>query len=242
MHTQRTGGDEIQPLQIRSRQVFSGNGETHSTESVYCPGRGRTMWVETCRVCNHCQGVYDGSSGDGTVFCDHGKAYDVALRALFHSRAVTPDLTPVCELMTTHVLCVRPDVSIEALRTLLIERKISGVPVVDERGAPIGIVSKTDLVRQRVEDGDTLAVDTHLGRGFHASELTEGTVADVMNPIPITVSEDAPVSQVAAVMAYEGVHRMPIVGADGTVVGILSSLDIVGWYAQREGYVNGLRR
>ncbi|HKU37374.1 MAG TPA: CBS domain-containing protein [Polyangiales bacterium] len=241
MHTQRLSGDDIQPLQIRLRQVFSGNGESRVTESVYCPARERSMWVDACRACDHCQGVYAGT-GDASVFCDHPKAQDVPLRRIFHSRAVTPDATPVAELMTTHVFCVRPDVSLESLRTLLIERKISGVPVVDERGKPIGIVSKTDLVRHRFEDGETAAVDPRLGLGFHVSELAEGTVADVMSPLPITVSEDTPVSRVAAAMASEAVHRLPIVGADGAVVGIISALDLVGWYARREGFVVGSAR
>jgi CBS-domain-containing membrane protein len=177
------------------------------------------------------------------VLCDHSEAQTQFIRQIMHSRAVVPDATPVCEMMTTHVFCVRPDVSLDALLGFLLERNISSVPVVDERGTPIGMVSKTDIVRHRYEsdDDDTESACEPLERGFHACMLAEHTVADLMSPVPIAFSESTPVSQVAAAMAYERVHQVPIVAVDGTVVGIVSSLDIVRWYVQREGYVAGRR-
>jgi CBS domain-containing protein len=242
MDSQRIRSEDIQPIKVRLRQVFFGSGESVLVENVYCPARERSVTTEACKACEHNQGAYKGPDHE-TVFCDHHQARELTLRQALHARAVQPDPTPVAEVMTTHVLCVRPDVSIEALSSLLVERNISGVPVVDARGVPIGIVSKTDLVRHRHEDGDTGALDAKLEPGLHTSTLVEATVADLMTPVPIAFSEDTPISQVAAAMAYERIHRLPILGQDGTVVGIVSSLDIVGWYAQREGYVpGGVRR
>jgi CBS domain-containing protein len=170
------------------------------------------------------------------VLCDDEHARDVTLRQRSGSYTGSSQQTPVRELMTTHVFCVRPDVSIDELVALLIDRDINGVPVVDAHGAPIGFISKTDLVRQRYEDGDTTPLDGVCEPGFHASSLAQVTVADLMALVPITFSEQAPIAQVADAMVSERVHQLPIVGMDGTVVGIVSSLDLVRWYLGREGH------
>lgn len=241
MDAEQRRTDDIEPIKIRVRQVFCGSGEMTRVESVYCPARERSISLDACATCGHGQGVYSGP-GDASVFCDHSKARDLPLRQVLHGRAVQRDTTPVAELMTTHVLCVREDLGIDALTNLLIERKISGVPVVDARGAPIGIISKTDLLQHRYEGEDLLAVDQTLEPGYHADTPVRVTVGELMTPVPIAFGEDTPISQVAAAMAAERIHRLPIVGEDGTVVGIVSSLDVVGWYAQREGYKPGSRR
>ena len=43
----------------------------------------------------------------------------------------------------------------------------------------------------------------------------------------------------AALMAYENIHRVPVVAADGAVIGIVSAMDIVRWVAEQDGYVVG---
>jgi CBS domain-containing protein len=131
--------------------------------------------------------------------------------------------TSVAEVMTPHVLCVSPDVTIESLSALLVERGISGVPVVNERGLPIGMVSKTDIVRHRYENGDTESEDG-------------ATVGDLMLPIAFTLLEGASLAQAAALMAWEGVHRIPICSDAGDVIGIVSALDVVRWLSHEEGY------
>lgn len=240
MSTARSRPDDVQPIKIRVRRVFSGSGETETCETVHCPGLDRSLPLGSCDVCGRKQGELRGL-GEPSVLCDHSKAQGQVLRQILHARAVTPDSTPVCDVMTTHVFCVRPDVSLDALLGFLLERNISSVPVVDERGAPIGMVSKTDVVRHRYEDDGAACSDDHLERGFHGCTLAQSTVADLMSPVPIIFGETTPISQVAAAMAYERVHQLPIVGLDGTVVGIVSSLDVVRWYAEREGHV-GVRR
>src|SRR5215471_5981941 len=59
------------------------------------------------------------------------------------------DLTPVSEIMAKDVVAVRPELRVEDLEELLLARGISGAPVIDDAGRPIGMVSKTDLVRPR---------------------------------------------------------------------------------------------
>jgi CBS domain-containing protein len=117
--------------------------------------------------------------------------------------------------MSLNVHCVTEDVTLTKLASCLIHGGMSGVPVVDERGKPVGIVSKTDLLRHGVTPG--------------------ARVKNIMTPLSFTVHEDQSVSKAAALMAYEGIHRLPVVDDEGTVVGLLSSLDILHWLACKTG-------
>lgn len=156
------------------------------------------------------------------------------------------ETTPVAEVMTKHVVCVPPDLGIEALTDLFLERGISGAPVVDSAGRTLGIVSKTDVLRDYADRGETGEVGkpelqsggirAQLDRGMHVQELRDATVRDVMTPLAFTLPESASIARASALMALEGVHRVPVVAPNGKVVGILSALDVLRWLALREGY------
>jgi CBS domain-containing protein len=60
-----------------------------------------------------------------------------------------------------------------------------------------------------------------------------------MTPLALALPEGATVSRAAALMAYEGVHRIPIVSDDGVVVGILAAVDVLRWLATSSGYALG---
>lgn len=125
----------------------------------------------------------------------------------------------IVSIMTKSPACVHHDLPVSAVTALLVERGVSGVPVVDEHGRPIGVISKSDLVEHT-----------------HAKGLRDATVGDIMMSVAFTVNEQSPIGMAAAMMATEGVHRLPVVDSHGRVVGIVSTLDIVRWYAQRAGY------
>lgn len=156
------------------------------------------------------------------------------------------ELTPVSEVMTKHVVCVPPDLGIEALTDLFLERGISGAPVVDASGRTLGVVSKTDVLRDYADRGETGEVGkpevqaggirAQLDRGMHVQETKDATVQDVMTPLAFTLTEDASIARASALMALEGVHRVPVVAKNGKVVGILSALDVLRWLAKTEGY------
>jgi CBS domain-containing protein len=146
--------------------------------------------------------------------------------------------TPVSAIMSKAV-CVDANLSLEQLKALMLKRGFSGVPVVDGAGRAIGVVSKTDLVRDQFEtldadlEADELTEAPKLGPGSHAALIARGTVAEVMTPLPLTVPEHLSISQAAAIMASREIHRLPVVSSAGTVVGIVSSLDIVRWLADQ---------
>jgi CBS domain-containing protein len=155
------------------------------------------------------------------------------------------DRTPISEIMTKHVVCVRSDLDTRTLASLFLERGISGAPVVDDDARPIGIVSKTDLVRERYEradtgtatEGDTRESSTLEELGFHTEPTQETTVAEIMMPVAFCLPANESIARAAALMAFEGVHRVPVVGNRGQVVGLVSPLDVLRWLAREHGYI-----
>ncbi len=150
----------------------------------------------------------------------------------------------VATIMTHMTYCVRPEVSVETVAALLLDLRMSGVPVVNDEGRPIGVVSKTDVLRHLHERGDAPDLEDSqpaadvaaLGPGVHAVRADATTVKDIMMPVVFAVTLDTPIVQAAALMAGEGIHRLAIVDDEVTVVGIVSTLDIVRWVAESAGY------
>jgi CBS domain-containing protein len=147
----------------------------------------------------------------------------------------------VFRIMSRDVICLKPETTIEALRAILVENAISGAPVVDEAGKPIGIVSTTDVVRDAHERGETEetenvrlpsrgGVSYSPGPGFRSFD-PGATVADVMSRRVITILDGTSIARAAELMAKNHVHRLPVVSDTGKVIGLVSSLDILGWLA-----------
>ncbi len=229
-------------LDIRTVHILSGDGETADLRNVRCPARQRQVTLERCLACEQSAGVaHDPKAHAERLSCRHAGAGDPA-RGTRGAEDV-----PVSAVMTTDVLAVRPDVSLDAVTELLLERGFGGVPVVDDGGRPIGILSKTDLVDLRFVAGDPGEAPAQgvqpsrgryrveIGRGVHAEAPAGGSVEDAMTHAALTVREDAPLAQAAALMVTRGVHRLLVVAEDGTLSGILADSDVVRWVAERGG-------
>jgi CBS domain-containing protein len=147
------------------------------------------------------------------------------------------------DIMTTEVLTVTPGTSIADLSKTLENRKIGGVPVVDEGGRLVGVITQNDLV-ERARDLELppainildfhlyLQIPSHL---FHKVEKMLGTtVGDCMSPNPVTVAPDMPIAKLAAVMATQKVHTIPVVENE-KLVGIIGKMDLVRAIAQESG-------
>ena len=214
-------------LEIRVRQTLAADGASSSYSTVHCPRQIRTVRVNECVDCEEYIGLsFDPEEQSGLLHCYESSAPTPrqSLRRFLaagqregfvrrlHQRA---DCTPVSRIMSLNVQCVTEDVSLPALASCLLDGGYSGAPVVDDEGRPVGVISKTDLLRHGV------APDVR--------------VRDIMTPTSFTVHEDQSVSKASALMAYEGIHRLPVVDAAGKVVGLLSSLDILHWLACKTG-------
>ena len=127
------------------------------------------------------------------------------------------DQVPVTEIMTRHVVCAYPDLGLDALLEAMLQKRLGCVPVVDEGGQPIGMVTKLDIV-------EYLAAP---------SGKPSPLVADVMMPLAISLDDDATVAHAAALMSGEDMHHVMIV-SDRRLVGIVSTMDITRWLAQND--------
>ena len=238
-HTARLG--------IRIARTAGAQGED-TTLTVFCLRRSVSVSVDACTSCGHCRGMsLDPTGRSSFLVCDWVPPERDAPKAV-REHKVDANEARIADVMTRDVICVRPDLSVEALTSLFLERGISGAPVVDAKDRPIGVVSKTDLLREQFEHGDTEEVeeirlkteagwDVELGPGFHAERIARATVAEIMMPIAFSLPEDASIAHAAAVMAVEGVHRVPVVSSRGEVVGILTTLDVLRWLAHGSGYL-----
>ena len=137
--------------------------------------------------------------------------------------------------MTKDVISVKPDASIRELAELLLAKRISGVPVVDDSGALRGIVSEGDLMRKEIapEVPDELCI---LGAVIYYNGLQEYkdafrkfsamTAKEIMTEKVLTVKENDDVSKVAKIMLDKHIKRLPVMDGD-KLAGIVSRSDIV---------------
>lgn len=144
-------------------------------------------------------------------------------------KSIDADSTTIADVMRQRVICAFPEMKLDALAAVFLQEGISGVPVVDDAGRPIGVVSKTDLLRNLYTRGGADAVET--SGAF--------TVADIMMPIALVLPQNESLSRAAALMAFEGIHRVLVVRADGSITGIITALDVVRWLAKSAGFVVG---
>jgi CBS domain-containing protein len=156
--------------------------------------------------------------------------------------------TRLSAIMTSPARSVTQDTSIGALVRLFFAEGISAAPVVDSDGRAIGIVSKTDVVRRCFEGDaarDALAgacdprnrLAPESGFEIDSEEIAAISAREIMTHIVYTLTAEASISRAAALMAYEGVHRIVVAAADGTALGIVSALDILRWMARQDGYI-----
>ena len=147
----------------------------------------------------------------------------------------------VKEIMSANVLTVKKDTTIEEIAHILANNNISGVPVVDEDGKVIGIVTQKDLLYKDVEPRFPAMVEILgslvflKGAKQHNEELKKivGTKAeDIMTTIVYTVNEDSPVENAAQLMVERDISRVPVI-KDGKLAGIVSRADVVKYIAKR---------
>lgn len=143
---------------------------------------------------------------------------------------------PVSDVMTRDVLAFSPDDNVNEAMEALVERDISGAPVVDESGAVVGVISTGDLIVQESRLhfptiisilGATIELPSAKRQFEDDLRRTLGsTVREVMQADPVTIGADETVEAAATLMHDHDVARLPVVD-DGGLVGILARVDIL---------------
>jgi len=136
------------------------------------------------------------------------------------------------DVMTQPVITVSPDTSIwEAIRVML-QHKISGLPVIDQSGALAGVITEGDFLR-RAETGTVRRrprwIEFLIGPGKLAREYVHASgrrVEEVMTTEVYSVSEDTPLDEVASLMERHRIKRLPVVRGQ-RVVGIITRANLL---------------
>lgn len=246
--TERSADEAGAPAAPKLRHVLPVSrrdaAEGSSAPFVMCPRRGDSVAVRDCGTCEHCLGMVVNVTGIGTLLkCAWGEQSS-APEAVGVVPATVPAHGPrVGELMTGAACLARPDTTVESVADQLLQYGLDAIAVQDERGAAVGVVSTSDLLRKYFEDGDTgeLVADAaqlqQAGVSMHPVLAGQSSVSDVMSHPVFGLSADASVGRAAALMAYEGVHQLVVFHDDGRIAGVLSSLDILRWLADQAGFV-----
>lgn len=135
----------------------------------------------------------------------------------------------VADVMTKRVHVATPLTPFKLLVRLIEENRISAIPIVDQDGRPVGIVSEADLLlKERHGEPDTAARLFHPRRSRTEVAKAEGTVAsDLMTAPPITVPADAPLMHAARLMQERNVRRLIVTDMRGRIAGIVSRSDLL---------------
>jgi CBS domain-containing protein len=141
----------------------------------------------------------------------------------------------IAEIMTKDVVTVKAETTLREIAVIFDERRFGSLPVMDNSGKLIGIVTASDLIEQ----GRSLHIPTvislfdwviplesekSLERELH--KMTAQTVGEILTTEVVTVSSSEPVSKAADVMSYHKLHALPVVD-NGELVGMVSRIDII---------------
>jgi len=144
------------------------------------------------------------------------------------------------DLMTPNPVSVRADASLREAVALLIDHGYSAAPVIDEAGRPQGVLSRADILVHDREKGMkqgpgayyeradlATGAGERLGPGFHVEAVDTTLVRDIMTPAVFSVGLETPAAKVIEQMLELKVHQLYVVEQDGTLVGVITALDIL---------------
>lgn len=139
------------------------------------------------------------------------------------------------DIMTTEVIAVSPETTVEELARLFVEKGVSAMPVVDKDGLLAGVVTESDLVEQNkplhvptvISLFDwVLYLESEKDFREEVERITAKTVAEVCTRDVVTCDPGVSVAEVASLMSEKKVNLVPVV-ENGKPVGVVARLDVV---------------
>lgn len=142
----------------------------------------------------------------------------------------------VKDFMTPNPVTIRATDSLETVVQVLEKHHIRGLPVIDDQGQVIGLISEADLLVREAPLKPPLYL-TFLGSVIyfespehfhqHLKKSLGMQVQDVMTPNPVITTPDATIADIAQIMLEQKVTRLPVVDARKNLIGIISRHDLI---------------
>ncbi len=143
----------------------------------------------------------------------------------------------VLDLMTTEVVTVTPGMSLKEAARTMTDVGVSGLPVLDEDGRIIGIITEADFLAReagRSEPRRRRLLDAL----FSEPQVAEAeTVEQAMTLDPFVIYPEASLTEAARVMVNHGVKRLPVVDAEGRLRGVISRADVVAAFTRPDDVI-----
>lgn len=130
------------------------------------------------------------------------------------------------DVMTTGAATVRPEASLAEAAQLMLDHRISGLPVVDGQEKLVGVITEGDFLRPDQERKRRLLEVLASGGTVGADQLHSRRVEELMTRDPIAIGAETPLEEVVELMNRQKVKRLPVV-AQGKVVGIVSRANLL---------------
>ncbi len=156
------------------------------------------------------------------------------------SAHLTLNADTATDLMTPNPISIRAEASVEEAVALLTDKGFSAAPVIDTAGRPVGVLSRADiLVHDRQASPRGAAADYYQRAQLALAECQAGEsdvasppagafrVGDIMTPVVLSVRPDTPARRVIEDMVGYKVHRLFVVDDGGTLLGVISALDVL---------------
>jgi CBS domain-containing protein len=139
------------------------------------------------------------------------------------------------DIMNREVITVTDESTVKELAQILSLHQISGVPVINNNGKMIGVVTESDLIFQtkKVHIPTVITIldsvfylESPEKMGDEMKKMAGIKVKDILTSTPITVTETTQLDEIATIMAEKNVHTLPVMNGD-TLVGIIGKKDII---------------
>jgi CBS domain-containing protein len=141
----------------------------------------------------------------------------------------------VADVMTRDVITVTPETPLRELATILSEKHINGVPVVDDKGNVLGVVCESDLVNQNkplhiptvfVILDSVIPMENPWRYQKEFKRLAATTVGDIYSKPAVSISPDTDLSEVARIMSKRKFYTLPVIEG-GKLVGVVGKADVI---------------
>jgi CBS domain-containing protein len=144
----------------------------------------------------------------------------------------------VKDVMTVNVGAVGQEATLKQVAELMVERQISGVPVINADRRVLGVVSEADIIVKAASRAESAGI---LGRiftlkGVDERRLAATTAGEAMTHQPVTIDAEQSVAEAARLMVDHSVNRLPVV-IDGELAGIVSRADIVQAFTRSDSEI-----